>query len=290
MSLTNHKHINAISGITFDPLSSQYKQDLLTSGFNQQDLLGIDSDTDTSLFSQEMGETSSMVNGNNPFTVKQGGQKEQDDDDFITKYIKALQNPEVRQLLTFSFNEAIDTKIEPVKKAVETIQVENKARDQRVDKIERKLDVYEQKDRENNILITGMAMEDLEDKTKIAQDLNNKLKIPKKNSIKGQDIKYALKSQTQGKPTKIKIAFHKKETKEVVMKNKINLQGQRDVWISDDLTPMRANLAFIARRAKHQGAITDTWTYDNKVFIRKLNATKSTKVITPEDIPGYKPN
>ena len=46
----------------------------------------------------------------------------------------------------------------------------------------------------------------------------------------------------------------------------MNLKGQK-VWISDDLTPQRESMAYLCRQDVSQKKVTQTWTYDGKVYI-----------------------
>ena len=44
------------------------------------------------------------------------------------------------------------------------------------------------------------------------------------------------------------------------------------IYLADDLTKMRANLAFKAREAKRKGELMDTWVIDSKVMVKDLRA------------------
>ena len=63
------------------------------------------------------------------------------------------------------------------------------------------------------------------------------------------------------------------------MKNKKNLKdnpfeaadGSRySVYLADDLTKRRAQMAYEARQLKRAGLIQDTWTFDSKILIKDL--------------------
>ena len=97
-----------------------------------------------------------MASPQNPF-----GGPTNEDELFVQRFAMALSNVHIRSLLTTGFNEAIDQKLEPIKKSVEKIEECNKTRDIRVDTIERKLDVFEQRDKEKNIVITGLKESDI---------------------------------------------------------------------------------------------------------------------------------
>ena len=93
-------------------------------------------------------------------------------------------------------------------------------------------------------------------------------------------------SNQRHKPTRVRVAFNDQTVKDIVMNKKEGLKGQRDLWICDDLTQYRSNLAYLARTSKQRGNIADTWTFDNHVFIRKRAEEKPMKIQRPEDIPG----
>ena len=50
--------------------------------------------------------------------------------------------------------------------------------------------------------------------------------------------------------------------------NSMNWPGGNKIFISDDLTKARANLAYQARQARRQGSITETWIYESRVIIK----------------------
>ena len=55
-------------------------------------------------------------------------------------------------------------------------------------------------------------------------------------------------------------------------------------FMSDDLTKMRAHLAFLARLAKRHQLISDTWVYNSKVW-RKDNDGVIKEVHSEHDLP-----
>ena len=77
-------------------------------------------------------------------------------------------------LLTGSFNEAIDRKLALIEEDIFKMKEEHEYRDDRMEKMERKIDEYEQWGRENNIIITGLKNSEV-DMEEICKTLNNKL-------------------------------------------------------------------------------------------------------------------
>ena len=70
-----------------------------------------------------------------------------------------------------------------------------------------------------------------------------------------------------------------------IFKAKKQLKGTQVIWISDDLTLLRNNLAFLARRAVKEKKAVQTWTYDGKIFLKIKEGAKPTRIRHPEDIP-----
>lgn len=188
-------------------------------------------------YSEEEYEEMKPHNNSNPFMTdsisSQGG-----DDEFVTKYIAALKNEQVMGLLTAGFTQAIDTKIEPLEKDIKRIEESNEIRDERMNIMERKIDEYEQRDRDRNIIVTG-----LKDNETSVEDITKKLS-KLHFTIHAQDIEYVQKLRTTKGPARVKVVFKEEAAKMQIMKSKKRLKGHNDtVWIADDLTQYRSKLA-----------------------------------------------
>ena len=81
-------------------------------------------------------------------------------------------------------------------------------------------------------------------------------------------------------PRPILVKFSSRRTKARVMKNKKKLKDNpyvcpdgtlSPVYVADDLTKQRANLAYRARLLRRSGSITDTWTFDSKILVKTLH-------------------
>ena len=64
------------------------------------------------------------------------------------------------------------------------------------------------------------------------------------------------------------------------MKNKIN------IWLSDELTKYKSEIAYAARQALREGKIHQTWVHDSKIFIQKTAKDKPTIIRRREDLPN----
>ena len=91
------------------------------------------------------------------------------------------------------------------------------------------------------------------------------------------------------------IKFASRRTKSRVMRNKKNLKDNpfqaadgtvHTVYVSDDLTKRRANLAYRARLLRRSGAIQDTWTYDSQILVKDLH-NKIVPIKTESDLNKF---
>lgn len=97
-------------------------------------------------------------------------------------------------------------------------------------------------------------------------------------------------------PRAIIVKFASRRTKARVMRNKKLLKDNpfkaaddstHTVYISDDLTKRRANLAYQARQLKSSDKIRDTWTYDCKILIKYTNGRIS-PIMNASDLDKYR--
>jgi hypothetical protein len=135
--------------------------------------------------------------------------------------------------------------------------------------------------KEENAIITGLN-NNIETKAEVIQVLSENLGT----TLTTHDINYThkLKTDESTRPNRMRIAFTIKDKKEEVFKLKKKLRGKQ-LWLADDLTPYRDNLAFQARHAMKQGQIFLAWVRDNKVFIQKARNNHPIRIKMEEDIP-----
>ena len=92
------------------------------------------------------------------------------------------------------------------------------------------------------------------------------------------------------------VKFESRRTKALVMDNRKKPKGQsvripewfhcEDIYISDDLTKRRAQLAFQARNLKRQNAILDTWIFEGRILIKDKHR-KISQVNSQEDLRKF---
>ena len=207
-------------------------------------------------------------------------------DDTVQNLIKALTDVRVQTTLKHTMNEALEVYKQENNERIEAIEQEMLETNDRMSTVEIDVDELKQKEKENNIIISGV---DDEKKTKggIRKLLNEKLQC----SVIEDDINYIvklIKRDEAGKAqetSQVKVVFHEKSVKMRVFKSKNKLKGDDHIWLSDDLTPYRSRLAFLARSAVKEERINQTWVFDGKIFIKITKDSKPRVIKHPQDIP-----
>ena len=97
-------------------------------------------------------------------------------------------------------------------------------------------------------------------------------------------------------PRSIIVKFASRRTKAQVMRNKKNLKDNpfkaadgscHSVYIADDLTKRRAQMAYQARQLKRAGLIQDTWTFDSKILVKDLR-NRILPIMTENDLSKFR--
>jgi hypothetical protein len=205
------------------------------------------------------------------------------DDEFIRKMAKALKDPGIKELMHGPANvliEKMDGRVKAVESKCTTNEQNIDTIIHELDEVREKLDDFEQRDRQANVIVTGLKGEIT--KANVAGTLKEKMKA----DIIGNDIKYVVKIGNDSDQTnRVLVVFENITAKPKVVTNKKKLKGQQ-LWINDDLTPHRSHLAYLARKAVKEKKIYQTWTTDGKVFIMSTEGSRPRKIVKPEDIPN----
>jgi hypothetical protein len=184
--------------------------------------------------------------------------------------IKALSNSTVKQLLFESTNKRLDKVEEQVTKTDETVS------DMQI-----RMDELEQDKRDRNIIISRLQP-DKTSKNDVAKALTDILKC----SITPSDIDYTYKiTKADQQPTRVKVVLKQKAKKSEIVKEKIKLKDKTTIWISDDLTPHRSRMAYLARQAVKTGKAIKTWVYDSQIFLQIPNHDRPKRIKFTDDIP-----
>ena len=206
----------------------------------------------------------------------------------LTPYKEALStaNAEIKQLKSQMSEK--DTTIRALTKDIQELQI--------------KCDDIEQQGRKGSIRMFGVP-ESTPGTTdnKVLSILNDNVKVTPKLTLDDLEVTHRVgrpprgsAAQNEGtgenaeeaparrekKPRAILIKFASRRTKTLVMEAKKKLKSnpykdqnghEYKIFIQDDLTTRRANLAFLARQAKNSQRINDTWVSFSKVMVKDIH-------------------
>jgi hypothetical protein len=160
------------------------------------------------------------------------------------------------------------------------IKTNDKKQDAEIELMKGQIDDYQQQEKDNNIVVTGLKVDQLSKESAIEM-LNDKLEM----NLTNTDVQYVLKLKTRDdQPHRLRIVFLDKARKSEVMKRKTKLKDQ-DIWLADELTKFRIDLAYAARKAAKERKIAQTWVHDSKVFIKRNTSDRPILVKYKKDIP-----
>lgn len=147
---------------------------------------------------------------------------------------------------------------------------------------ERKLDTAEQYSRRNCLRISGVSEtpdENTDDIVlKIARECDVDLSLA--DISRSHRVKPRAKQPTSTgniRPRDIIVKFISYRLRSALYKKKMQLKGNdlfRGVYINEDLTQVRADLLRLARQLLRSKSILGAWSYDGRVFIKKLNGSR----------------
>jgi EAL domain-containing protein (putative c-di-GMP-specific phosphodiesterase class I) len=104
-------------------------------------------------------------------------------------------------------------------------------------------------------------------------------------TLTDDDVEYHMKlGKDNGEITRTKVVFKSAETMKQVIKNRRKLKNKQ-IWLSDDLTQHRSNLAYLARRAVKNSKINQTWTADGKVFYKTTEDAPARRLMEAKQLP-----
>ena len=153
-----------------------------------------------------------------------------------------------------------------------------------------KLDELDQNNRRESVRINGVIESEREDLYKVISDLFKNMDTDIKKDIKPEDISecYRIgKSLTHGnrngsRSRPILCRFVSQNLKRKVMQSKKNFRGNertKNIFVNDDLTPLRAKMLNFIKQSKRFRAV---YTRDGRIFIRDGERVKI--VNNPDDL------
>jgi hypothetical protein len=215
-----------------------------------------------------------------------GKMAEMTDDEFTNKILKAFSDERVNKLMngeTEKLLKKMDERLDMVEEKVEVVTAMTSSHTSEIEAMKVKMDEYEQRDRNAHAIISG-AIEGEITKESLVKLLNEKLEV----NIDATDVKYVLKlgrNTGELEYRRARIVFVNEAKRNEMMKQKSKLKD-KNLWLSDDLTNMRNNLAFLARTAVKNNKIAETWVTDSKVFVKDKGKAKARRIYKPSDIPN----
>ena len=191
-------------------------------------------------------------------------------------------NTDTMVTLFRALNESVKTHFESMLTAKdEEIQLLQK----RTTELEDRCDALEQYGRRNAVRVRGVPEPEKgvsEDTDSIVCDLANEklgLQLDPSDLVRSHRVG-KLRESSDGSPgmRDIIVKFVSHNSKVAMMKNRSKLKGSR-LFINEDLSRIRASLAYKARVLKREKKILDTWTRDGAIYL-KLQDSSTRRVIT----------
>ena len=119
----------------------------------------------------------------------------------------------IKIAVTESISTRLDTKIDDM-------EMRKDVRDQMTDGVDMRLDNFEQREKENNMIISGLG----DNMTK--NDIVKKLNEHHGTTLKPKDIQHTLKLEHRAQARRIRVAFKDGFKKRQVVKTKTKLKGK----------------------------------------------------------------
>ena len=220
-------------------------------------------------------------------TMENKGEEDQEFEKMMRAIKRLMADDEFSNMLIGKMKKALDVKdsikgeikeatSEIKEEIVEMKEVQN-VQHEKISSIDRRVEDLEQDRRSKNLIIRGLnAGQNAKQACMIA--LNDKLKT----KLQLSDIKYAVPIGKDGSKL-IKLAMKTASKRDEIYSARPKLKGS-DVWITEDLIPSRASLAFKARQAVKNGKATLTWTNEGKIFIKHSPLEKPKLVKDENDL------
>ena len=139
----------------------------------------------------------------------------------------------------------------------------------RLTNVEERCDDLEQYSRRNTVRIRGVAEALNENTDIVVKELAaRKLSVDISDSDVVRSHRVGRRAEDRSTPRDIIVRFTTHNTKTSVMRSARKLKGTH-VFINEDLTKTRATIAREARTLKRERKISDTWTRDGVIFVKK---------------------
>ena len=206
------------------------------------------------------------------------------DDSLVLHLIEALKDDRVMRAL-HTDSDKLHDKIDSLTVLVTnlTTQLENK--EQRITELEKtvallevSIDDQQQYSRRANLRFTGIEENAGEDTTKkVLQILNETMQLEPPISLDQIERSHRLGRVTpdQRRPRTLIVRFRSERSRDTVYKARGQLKEfnhrsdpVKRIFVNEDLTSRRANIAFETRKLKKEKKIADCWTFNGRILIK----------------------
>ena len=154
---------------------------------------------------------------------------------------------------------------------VEKLEINAAKKDTELDQVKYKLESYEQKNRTRNLKVSGVPEGPDEDVLQLVIGIATKLDL----EIGSRDINvcYRVGRPKLSKPRPILVKMTTVDTRNVFFNARKALKTHNDlylqnVYISEDLAPMRNSMFYLARSLKYDHDIFKYWVYDCEAWVK----------------------
>ena len=190
---------------------------------------------------------------------------------------------DLRSIVKDAVNEAIDRKLSELNSETLRLQLENDELKERVTKLEKAADEAEQYSRRNCLRITQIP--------ETADEVTDEIVLKVADSI---DVKLSPseidRSHRVGKPgTKqrrdiiVKLSTYRARERLFKSRSKLKDSEFRGVYINEDLTKMRGELLYEARKCVKAGKLKGAWSTDGRILV-KNTADKIIRIMSLEQL------
>jgi hypothetical protein len=231
--------------------------------------LDLDTDTDSSSSSLSEPQTS-MDPGELAKAMKQV-MMDDDFSDMLTRKFKKI------------CDERIEEKTEEMKTELINVKYEQNKQKDGLESVKIQVDNLEQDRRLKNLLVRGVHAEGRNLRQVCIETLNREMKT----HLKTADIMYATSIGTP-EDKLVKMAFNDGMKRDEVYAARAKLKG-KELWITEDLTPRKAQLYYKARQGVKQGLGVLTWTQSGKIFVKMSSNAKPKIINCEDDLPKPRP-
>ena len=206
------------------------------------------------------------------------------DDEMTAKLMSALLSEQVsnhyKQMFEGVCDKKIKEKLVPINNDIAQIRKDDTARDEKIQRLELKIDTMEQEKKCANLIISGLENSD-NPMTAATNFLKNKMQI----DVNTGDIKNAFKfgkPNDQNKPP-IKVVFASLAKRNEVYRKRITLKNT-NVYVNEDLTPMRSELLYLTRQFLKTKPGARTWSIEGKIFAKLSETGKPLRISDEDDL------